>query len=120
MFKFFLSGLLLSATAAISQNAAELIQKTPIAKVWAGHPVGFDFKLHKGRFYIAYYDDQRRMTVATSPVEKLEWTYQILPSNVTWDSHNYITMTMASGKTVPVLKKASVLCTNSIYGIEPA
>ena len=35
-------------------------------------------------------------------------------------SHNYITMTMASGKTVPVLKKASVLCTNSIYGIEPA
>ena len=65
MLKFFLSSLMLSVTAAVAQNTAELVQKTPIAKVWAGHPVGFDFKIHKGRFYIAYYDDQRRMTVAT-------------------------------------------------------
>ena len=35
-------------------------------------------------------------------------------------ANNYITMTMASGKTVPVLKEASVLCANSVYGIEPA
>ena len=35
-------------------------------------------------------------------------------------ANNYITMTMAQGKTVPVLKEASVLCTNSVYGIEPA
>jgi len=35
-------------------------------------------------------------------------------------ANNYITMTMASGKTVPILKEASVLCTYSVYGIEPA
>lgn len=38
----------------------------------------------------------------------------------TYDStNNYITFTLSSGVTAPTLKKASVLETNGIYGIEP-
>ena len=37
----------------------------PISKVWAGHPVGFELLTVKGRQYVAYYDDQRQMTLAT-------------------------------------------------------
>ena len=38
----------------------------------------------------------------------------------TYDSaNNYLTMTMATGSTTPTLKKASVLATSGIYGIEP-
>ena len=39
----------------------------------------------------------------------------------TYDAeNNYITMTLASQSDAPVLKKASVLCAQSVYGIEPA
>ena len=38
----------------------------------------------------------------------------------TYDSaNNYLTMTLATGSTAPTLKKASVLATSGIYGIEP-
>lgn len=41
-------------------------------------------------------------------------------SAATYDStNNYITFTLATGSTAPVLKKASVLATEGIYGIEP-
>ncbi len=63
-----------------------------VAQVWSGHPVGFCLLTHDRRQYVAYYDEQRRMTVAVRELESNEWDYQILPETVGWDSHNSIVM----------------------------
>lgn len=77
---------------AAAPKTLEIVAKVPVSQVWAGHTVGFSFKAHKGRLYAAYYDADRRMTVAScAETNTTAWTYRILPSNVGWDSHNYIT-----------------------------
>ncbi len=65
-----------------------------IGSVWSGHPVGFCLLTDKDRQYVAYYDDQRRMTVAARGLNEDRWEYVRLPSTLGWDSHNYITMTI--------------------------
>jgi hypothetical protein len=68
-------------------------QSWDIAQVPSGFPVRFCLLTDNERQYVAYYDEQRRMTVASRAFEAAdEWQRQILPSNVGWDSHNYITM----------------------------
>ena len=65
-----------------------------IAKVPAGFPVRFCLLTSGKTQYVAYYDELRRMTVASRPLDSNKWTYQVLPSKIGWDSHNYITMAM--------------------------
>jgi hypothetical protein len=64
-----------------------------VAPVWAGHPVGFALLTHKGRQFVAFYDDQRRMTVGERGLGDKAWRFVRLPETVGWDSHNYITLT---------------------------
>jgi len=68
-----------------------------IAKVPAGFPVRFCLLTSGKTQYVAYYDELRRMTVASRPLDSNKWTYQVLPSKIGWDSHNYITMAMKTG-----------------------
>lgn len=63
-----------------------------VAPVWAAHPVGFCFLTHKDRQFVAYYDDQRQMTVAARKLNDSHWEFVKLPEKLGWDSHNYITM----------------------------
>jgi len=63
-----------------------------IAEVPSDFPVGFCLLTNGRRQYVAYYDKHRRMTVASRTIDSNKWQYQVLPSNVGWDSHNYITM----------------------------
>lgn len=63
-----------------------------ISLVPADFRVGFSLLTTPDRQYAAYYDAQRRMTVASRTLESSEWIYQTLPSKVGWDSHNYVTM----------------------------
>lgn len=65
-----------------------------IGPTWSGHPVGFCLLTHQDRQYVAYYDEQRRMTVAARRLDEDRWEYVRLPSTLGWDSHNYITMTV--------------------------
>ncbi|MEK6247588.1 MAG: BNR repeat-containing protein, partial [Planctomycetales bacterium] len=65
-----------------------------IAEVPSGFPVRFCLLTAGKTQYVAYYDQLRRMTVASRPLDSNKWTYQVLPSKVGWDSHNYITMAM--------------------------
>lgn len=60
--------------------------------VWAGHPVGFCLLTERGFQFAAYYDAQRRMTVAQRRLGEPRWTFTRLPSQIGWDSHNYVTM----------------------------
>ncbi|MFO7975044.1 MAG: BNR repeat-containing protein [Candidatus Hydrogenedentota bacterium] len=63
-----------------------------IAPVWSGHPVGFCLLTHGDQQYVAFYDADRRMTVAQRSLDSTEWTMVRLPEQVKWDSHNSITM----------------------------
>lgn len=81
------------ATAPQSAPAEPVVEQTlELGPVWSGHPVAFCLLTHEGRQYAAYYDDQRRMTVASRRLAEKEWTYVRLPETIKWDSHNYVTM----------------------------
>ncbi len=84
-----------------------------IAEVPAGFPVGFCLLTEGKQQYVAYYDKQRRMTVASRTLGLTKWQYQVLPSNVGWDSHNYITMAVDKGGHLHV--SGNMHCVKLIY-----
>jgi hypothetical protein len=63
-----------------------------IAPVWSGHHVGFCLLTRPPHQFIAFYDAQRQMTVASRTLDSDQWALTRLPQKVVWDSHNYITM----------------------------
>ena len=63
-----------------------------VDRVWSGHPVGFQLLTVPPFQYVAYYDAERRMTVAQRRLDAERWTYQRLPSTLGWDSHNAVTL----------------------------
>ncbi len=71
-----------------------LAESVDIAPVWSGHTVGFSLLTDGDDQFIAFYDAQRRMTVASRRLGSTEWEIQVLPVNVGWDSHNYVTMAL--------------------------
>ena len=62
--------------------------------VWSGHPVGFCLLTHAPYQFAAYYDAERRMTVAQRRLDETKWTFKRLPSLLGWDSHNYVTLAL--------------------------
>ena len=67
-----------------------------VAKVWSGHPVGFSLLTRSNHQYVAYYDTNRQLTVASRLLSQTTWSFTRLPEQVGWDSHNYVTMAMDS------------------------
>lgn len=89
-----------AAVARAAEPAGQLIDR-----VWAGHPVSFALLTERGHQFIAYYDADRRLTVAGRKLGDEEWTRVQPPgvpvpgqkrdSNVTnWDSHNYLKLAL--------------------------
>lgn len=70
-------------------KAPEVIDLEP---VWSGHPVGFCLVTHPPFQFAAYFDAERRMTVAQRRLDSKEWNFHRLPSQLGWDSHNYVTL----------------------------
>lgn len=84
----------------------EIVSTIDVAPVWAGHPVGFALLTATDRQYVAYYDADRHLTVATRPLVQQQWEYCRLPSSqpgppvgpkqtsavIGWDSHNSVVM----------------------------
>ncbi len=73
-------------------NVLRIEESLDIAEVPSGFPVRFCLLTHGNRQYVAYYDKERRMTVAARRLDSPEWQYQVLPTKIGWDSHNYVTM----------------------------
>ena len=69
-----------------------LAESVDVAPVWSGHRVGFALLTDGDEQFAAYYDSDRRLTVASRKLDSTQWTYQVLPTSVKWDSHNYVTM----------------------------
>lgn len=65
-----------------------------IEPVWSGHPVGFCLLTHAPYQFAAYYDAERRMTVAQRRLDEVKWSFTRLPSKLGWDSHNYVTLAL--------------------------
>ncbi len=80
---------LLVFNAAFAQSVSKPIDISP---VWAGHPVGFDLLTEGKQQFVAFYDDQRRMTLGVRTLDSGQWKLVRLPSTLVWDSHNYVTM----------------------------
>jgi hypothetical protein len=68
---------------------------TDIDQVWSGHAVDFAISASDSTIFAAYYDAQRRLTVASrAKAGVAPWTRQKLDVVTGWDSHNYIAMTL--------------------------
>lgn len=63
-----------------------------IGPTWSGHSVGQELLTHGDQQYVAYYDAERRMTIAQRRLGETAWVRRSLDSVVGWDSHNYITL----------------------------
>jgi len=98
--------------AALTQAAAAepgdaVVKQVDVAPVWAGHPIGFALLTHGERQYVAFYADDRHLTVAARALDGDAWEFFRLPSEqaeppryghrqtsavLGWDSHNSIVM----------------------------
>ena len=87
----------LNATVA-GENPATVIQPAvtadslDLARVWSGHPVGFALLTQPPFQFAAFYDAQRRLTVAQRKLAERKWTFTQLPGVTGWDSHNYLVL----------------------------
>ncbi|GAB4134494.1 MAG: hypothetical protein Kow0040_18260 [Thermogutta sp.] len=75
-----------------ADTSSGVLGRWEVDRVWAGHPVGFFLLTAGQRQYVAYYDADRVMTVASRELSQEVWTRQKLDSKVGWDSHNGIVM----------------------------
>lgn len=73
-------------------NSEYKSDKILVSKVLSSFYVNFSFLEEKEKLYMAYYDSLHQMTLATYDIKNKKLDYQILPSVIKWDSHNYITM----------------------------
>lgn len=76
----------------VKQPSFVIAESLDIAEVPSDFPVRFSLLTAGKRQYVGYYDKDRRMTIASRSLDSNKWQYQILPTKVGWDSHNYITM----------------------------
>lgn len=100
----FLTAMLISIIAR-SVRADAAPEGILIDRVWSGHPVGFALLTERGQQFIAYYDAERRITVAGRRLSQTEWARFQPPgrpmptrgrdSNIIgWDSHNYLALSL--------------------------
>ena len=71
---------------------AVAVDSLDIAPVWSGHPVQFALLTHTPFQFAAFYDDQRRLTVAQRRLDGRQWIFTRLPDTTGWDSHNYVAL----------------------------
>ncbi|MGW3956511.1 BNR repeat-containing protein [Streptomyces sp. NPDC004752] len=67
-------------------------QVSTVGDTWAGHPVTQSLLTSGKVQYVAYYDEDRRMTVGKRTLPRGDWHYKKLDSKLGWDSHNYVTL----------------------------
>jgi len=108
-----LGGLLLLWTVSAAPCAAVAESSAPpeiLSEILLGHassasPVGFALLTERGHQFVAFYDAERRITVAGRKLDGTNWSFfhpagVFLPnrqrnSNVTdWDAHNYLTLAL--------------------------
>ena len=105
--------LLLSLLFVTPALAETRVKRLAIGAVPSGFPVRFCLLTHGEKQYVAYYNADHEMTVASRSLDSDKWTYVTLPSKVGWDSHNYITMAVDSEGYLHL--SGNMHCVNLIY-----
>ncbi|MEX0332011.1 MAG: BNR repeat-containing protein [Puniceicoccaceae bacterium] len=70
----------------------EIVGQSSPGKAWVANRVFFDLHTVGDRQFIAYYDEERDMTVGMREVGSDAWQTTELPSKLMWDSHNSVVM----------------------------
>ena len=65
-----------------------------IAPAWSGHSAAFALVTDKNKQFVAFYDPNRQLTLATRNLNSTNWTFVKLDEFVALDAHNYIAMTI--------------------------
>lgn len=84
----------LSLVAPSQAKESVILKSWDVSPVWSAHPVDFCLLTHPPHQFVAFYDAQRRLTVAQRRLDQDQWAFKVLPITTGWDSHNYITMAM--------------------------
>ncbi|GAA2078513.1 BNR-4 repeat-containing protein [Microbacterium hatanonis] len=76
-----------------SEADQQILETVPVGTTFAGMPVTQRVLTDGADQYVAYYDQDRRLTIAHRDIDATtEWTQQILPTSIGWDSHNYVSL----------------------------
>ena len=78
-------------------TSLQVHETSRVGTTWAGMPVGQSLLTTHTQQYVAYYDADRRMTLAQRPLAEDGtaidgWKQRQVGSTLGWDSHNYVTM----------------------------
>lgn len=68
----------------------KVVEQIEVDSVWAANGVGFDLKTVGEQQFVAYFDRDRMMTVASRKIGSSTWNKKTLPNQLMWDSHNSV------------------------------
>ena len=71
-------------------NVPKIVEQIEVDSVWAANGVGFDLRTVGNNQFVAYYDSNRMMTVASREIGSGKWQKKTLPNQLMWDSHNSV------------------------------
>ncbi|WP_195669954.1 BNR repeat-containing protein [Bacteroides intestinalis] len=90
---FILIIFLFSFSNLFAQNAKKEIVVAPaLSEV----PVAFSLLTHGNKQFVAFYNPDHQMVVASRNINEDKWIFQALPSKIGWDGHNSIAMKVDS------------------------
>lgn len=69
-----------------------IVEQIPVDSIWAANGVGFDLKTVGSKQFVAYYDHNRMMTVASRELSSSSWEKKTLSNQLMWDSHNRVVL----------------------------
>lgn len=87
---FGLIGFLSSCNTASEVQQPAIVEEIVVDSVWAANSVGFDLSTVGDKQFIAYFNKNRMMTVASRTIGSDVWEKKILNNQLMWDSHNRI------------------------------
>lgn len=77
---------------AVATSEYEVAEELVVDKAWVANRAFFDFKTVNGKQFVAYYNENRNMTVASRNEGDTTWVRTVLPNKLHWDTHNYVTL----------------------------
>jgi hypothetical protein len=85
-----------------TSDSPRILAESEVDKVWSGHVVGFCLYTCPPYQFAAYYNSERRMTIARRKLDETDWARIYLPENLLWDSHNSVTLALDNDNCVHV------------------
>lgn len=70
----------------------QVVQEIFVDSVWAANGTGFSMQTTDKQQFVAYYDRNRMMTVASRELGSTQWIKCTLDNQLMWDSHNYVVL----------------------------